>query len=52
MTATASPRRAGGAFSILLRKELLESLRTFRLPIVAGLFLFTGLSSPAATSSA
>ena len=46
MTATASPRRAGGAFSILLRKELLESLRTFRLPIVAGLFLFTGLSSP------
>ena len=33
-------------FSILLRKELLESLRTFRLPIVAGLFLFTGLSSP------
>lgn len=45
MTAVAAPRR-GGAFSILLRKELLESLRTFRLPIVAGLFLFTGLSSP------
>jgi ABC-2 type transport system permease protein len=46
VTATAAPRRAGGAFRILLRKELLESLRTFRLPIVAGLFLFTGLSSP------
>ena len=45
MTAVTAPRR-GGAFSILLRKELLESLRTFRLPIVAGLFLFTGLSSP------
>ena len=45
MTAAAAPRR-GGAFSIMLRKELLESLRTFRLPIVAGLFLFTGLSSP------
>lgn len=46
MTATTGPRRVGGAFSIILRKELLESLRTFRLPIVAGLFLFTGLSSP------
>jgi ABC-2 type transport system permease protein len=49
MTATATataPRRAGSAFPILLRKELLESLRTFRLPIVAGLFLFVGLSSP------
>jgi len=46
VTATTGPRRAGGAFSIVLRKELLESLRTFRLPIVAGLFLFTGLSSP------
>ena len=30
----------------LLRKELLESVRTFRLPVVAGLFLFVGLSSP------
>jgi ABC-2 type transport system permease protein len=46
VTATTGPRRGGGAFSIILRKELLESLRTFRLPIVAGLFLFTGLSSP------
>ena len=45
MTAVAAPRR-GSTFSILLRKELLESLRTLRLPIVAGLFLFTGLSSP------
>jgi len=34
-------------FWILLRKELLESWRTFRLPVVIGLFLFTGLSSPA-----
>lgn len=34
----------GGA--ILLRKELLESWRTMRLPIVAGLFLLVGLSSP------
>jgi ABC-2 type transport system permease protein len=43
----APPARGGGsAFGILLRKELLESIRTFRLPIVAGLFLFTGLSSP------
>lgn len=33
-------------FGVLLRKELLESWRTFRLPIVAGLFLFTGLTSP------
>lgn len=31
---------------ILLRKELLESWRTMRLPIVAGLFLLIGLSSP------
>ena len=30
----------------LLRKELLESWRTLRLPIVAGLFLLVGLSSP------
>jgi ABC-2 type transport system permease protein len=34
-------------FGVLLRKELLEQWRTFRIPIVAGLFLFTGLSSPA-----
>ncbi len=32
--------------SILLRKELLESWRTFRLPVVAGLFILVGLSSP------
>ena len=31
---------------VLLRKELLESWRTLRLPVVAGLFLFVGLSSP------
>jgi ABC-2 type transport system permease protein len=31
---------------ILLRKELLESWRTYRLAVVAGLFLFVGLSSP------
>ena len=31
---------------VLLRKELLESWRTYRLPVVAGLFLFVGLSSP------
>ena len=31
---------------ILLRKELLESWRTLRLPIVAGLFLLVGLTSP------
>jgi ABC-2 type transport system permease protein len=35
---------SGGA--ILLRKELLESWRTMRLPIVAGLFLIVGLTSP------
>jgi ABC-2 type transport system permease protein len=34
----------GGA--ILLRKELIESWRTLRLPIVAGLFLLVGLTSP------
>jgi ABC-2 type transport system permease protein len=34
------------ARSILLRKELLESWRTMRLPIVAGLFLVVGLTSP------
>ena len=32
--------------SVLLRKELLESWRTLRLPIVAGLFLLVGLTSP------
>ena len=32
--------------TILVRKELLESWRTLRLPIVAGLFLLVGLSSP------
>jgi ABC-2 type transport system permease protein len=32
--------------SILLRKELLESWRTYRLPVVAGLFVLVGLSSP------
>jgi ABC-2 type transport system permease protein len=31
---------------ILVRKELLESWRTYRLPIVAGLFLVVGLTSP------
>jgi ABC-2 type transport system permease protein len=31
---------------ILLRKELLESWRTYRLPVVAGLFVLVGLSSP------
>jgi len=33
-------------FRILLGKELLESWRTFRLPVVLGLFVFTGLTSP------
>ncbi|HEV8402645.1 MAG TPA: ABC transporter permease subunit [Candidatus Limnocylindrales bacterium] len=32
--------------SVLLRKEMLESWRTLRLPIVAGLFLLVGLTSP------
>lgn len=32
--------------SVLLRKELLESWRTMRMPIVAGLFLLVGLTSP------
>ncbi len=32
--------------SVLLRKELLESWRTMRLPIVGGLFLLVGLTSP------
>jgi ABC-2 type transport system permease protein len=31
---------------ILVRKELLESWRTYRLPVVAGLFALVGLSSP------
>ena len=31
---------------ILLRKELLESWRTYRTAVVGGLFLFVGLSSP------
>jgi ABC-2 type transport system permease protein len=35
---------SGGA--ILVRKELLESWRTMRLPIVGGLFLLVGLTSP------
>jgi ABC-2 type transport system permease protein len=32
--------------SVLLRKELLEAWRTMRLPVVAGLFLVVGLTSP------
>ncbi|MFL5718654.1 MAG: ABC transporter permease [Chloroflexota bacterium] len=32
--------------SVLVRKELLESWRTMRLPIVGGLFLVVGLTSP------
>jgi ABC-2 type transport system permease protein len=31
---------------VLLRKELIESWRTMRAPVVVGLFLFVGLSSP------
>jgi ABC-2 type transport system permease protein len=31
---------------VLIRKELLESWRTLRLPIICALFLFVGLSSP------
>jgi len=31
---------------ILFRKELLESWRTYRLPVVGGLFLLVGLTSP------
>jgi len=34
------------AIGILVRKELLESWRTYRLPVVAGLFLLVGLTSP------
>jgi ABC-2 type transport system permease protein len=33
-------------FGPLLRKELLEQWRTFRLPVVATIFLLVGLSSP------
>lgn len=33
---------------VLLGKEMRESWRTYRLPVVAGLFLFVGLSSPLA----
>lgn len=33
-------------FRTLLGKELLEAWRTMRLPVVLGLFLFVGLSSP------
>ena len=33
-------------FRILVRKELLESWRTLRLPVVGGLFLVVGLTSP------
>lgn len=33
-------------FPTLLRKEVLEAWRTMRLPVVLGLFLFVGLSSP------
>jgi len=33
-------------FAILLRKEWLESWRTYRLLVVAALFLFVGISSP------
>jgi ABC-2 type transport system permease protein len=32
--------------AVLLHKELLESWRTMRLPVVAGLFLLVGLTSP------
>src|SRR4051812_27107103 len=34
------------AFRILFCKELLESWRTFRLPVVGALFLVVGLTSP------
>jgi len=33
-------------FGVLVRKELLEQWRTFRLPVVALVFLLTGLGSP------
>jgi ABC-2 type transport system permease protein len=34
------------ALGILLRKEWLEAWRTYRLPVIAGLFLLVGLTSP------
>jgi ABC-2 type transport system permease protein len=34
------------SLGVLVRKELLESWRTLRLPVVGGLFLLVGLSSP------
>lgn len=34
------------ALAVLLRKELLESWRTYRLPVVGGLFVLVGLASP------
>lgn len=37
---------AGSGGRVLVRKELLESWRTLRLPIVGGLFLLVGLTSP------
>jgi len=33
-------------FGVLIRKELLETVRTFRLPIVVGLFAVVGIGSP------
>jgi ABC-2 type transport system permease protein len=33
-------------FAVVVRKELLEQWRTFRLPIVTGLFLIVGIGSP------
>jgi ABC-2 type transport system permease protein len=33
-------------FGVLLRKELLEQWRTMRLPVVAAVFVLTGLTSP------
>ena len=46
--AAAAGRRGGGMTGtrILVRKELLESWRTYRLPVVGGLFLLVGLTSP------
>lgn len=35
-----------GGLGVLTRKELLESWRTFRLPVIGGLFLIVGLTSP------
>ncbi len=34
------------SLGILLRKEWLESWRTYRLPVIAGLFVLVGLTSP------